>query len=107
MDDWISKLTTEEAIKQLEAARVPCGKVFELGEVFDDPQVRARKLFQFLEYPGSPKPVPIARTPVQLSETPAEVRRRAPMLGEHTDEVLSELGFTAAELAAFRQAGVI
>ena len=107
MDAWISTLTTEEAIKQLEAARVPCGKVFELGEVFDDPQVRARKLFQFLDYPGSPKPVPIAGTPVQLSETPRKIRHRAPLLGEHTDEVLSELGFSAAEIEAFRQEGVI
>ena len=107
MDAWISKLTTEEAIQQLEAARVPCGKVFQLGEVFDDPQVQARKLFQFLDYPGSPKPVPIAGTPVQLSETPRQIRHRAPLLGEHTDQVLMELGFGKEELANFRQAGVI
>jgi crotonobetainyl-CoA:carnitine CoA-transferase CaiB-like acyl-CoA transferase len=107
MDAWISKLTTEEAIQQLEAARVPCGKVFQLGEVFGDPQVQARKLFQFLDYPGSPKPVPIASTPVQLSETPRQIRHRAPLLGEHTDQVLMELGFGKEELANFRQAGVI
>ncbi|MEK7829776.1 MAG: CoA transferase, partial [Acidobacteriota bacterium] len=57
MDGWISTLTTAEAISQLEAARVPCGKVFALGEVFDDPQVQARGLFKFLDYPGGAKPI--------------------------------------------------
>lgn len=107
MDDWVSKLATEEAIARLEAARVPCGRVFQLGEVFDDPQVRARGLFNFMDYPGSPKPIPIPNTPVQLSETPGSVRHRAPMLGEHTNDVLSELGFSAEEIEQYRQCGII
>ncbi len=107
MNAWVCLLTTEEAIQQLEAARIPCGKVYQLGEVFTDPQVRARNLFKFVNYPGSAKPVPVANTPVQLSETPGAVRHRAPTLGEHTDEVLLKLGFRADEIAAFREAGVI
>ncbi|MBL8186520.1 MAG: CoA transferase [Acidobacteria bacterium] len=107
MDAWISKLTTEEAIQQLEAARVPCGKVFQLGEVFDDPQVQTRGLFQFLDYPGSPKLIPIPNTPVQLSETPGGVRHRAPMLGEHTNDVLMGLGFDEVEIEQYRQRGII
>ncbi len=107
MDEWISKLTTEEAINQLETARVPCGKVFQLGEVFDDPQVQARGLFKFMDYPGGAKPIPVPNTPVQLSETPGSVRHRAPTLGEHTEQVLTELGFSKAELEDFRQAGII
>ncbi len=107
MDAWISKLTTEDAIAQLEAARVPCGKVFQLGEVFDDPQVQARGLFRFMDYPGSPKLIPIPNTPVQLSETPGGVRHRAPMLGEHTNDLLSKLGFTAEEIEQYRQRGII
>ncbi|MEP7343174.1 MAG: CoA transferase [Acidobacteriota bacterium] len=107
MNAWTKALTTEEAINQLEAARIPCGKVYALGEVFDDPQVQARNLFKFVDYPGSKKVVPLANTPVQLSETPGTVRHRAPTLGEHTDEVLSELGFGADEIAEFRKAGVI
>jgi len=107
MNTWTKDRTTEEAIQQLESARIPCGKVYQLGEVFDDPQVQARKLFQFVDYPGSKKAVPLANTPVQLSETPGGVRHRAPTLGEHTEEVLSELGFSADEIAAFRGADVI
>ena len=94
-------------MRELEEARVPCGKVYGLDEVFDDPQVKARRLINFVEYPGSPKPVPTPNTPVRLSETPGEVRSRAPMLGEHTDEVLLGLGFNVEGIAAFRSAKVI
>lgn len=107
MNSWASNRTTEEAMRELEEARVPCGKVYELSEVFDDPQVQARELIKFVEYPGAPKPAPVPNTPVRLSETPGEVRQRAPMLGEHTDEVLRELGFGASEIAAFREAGIV
>jgi crotonobetainyl-CoA:carnitine CoA-transferase CaiB-like acyl-CoA transferase len=107
MNAWSRERTTDEAIRQLEEARVPCGKVYELGEVFDDPQVKARRLFNFLHYPGSPKPVPVQNTPVRLSETPGEVRHRAPELGEHTDEVLRAIGFGQDEIAVFRSQGVI
>ena len=107
MDAWISQLTTAEAIQKLEEARIPCGKVFQLGEVFDDPQVQTRGLFKFMDYPDSIKPIPISNTPVQLSETPGAIRHRAPTLGEHTDEVLTALGFSEHEISEFRQSGVI
>ncbi len=107
MNDWASKRTTEEAMGDLEEARVPCGKVYDLNEVFDDPQVQARELIKFVEYPDGAQPVPVPNTPVRLSETSGEVRRRAPMLGEHTDAVLRELGFNDAEIADFRASSVI
>lgn len=107
MNDWTAQYTNAEAIQRLAAARVPCGEVYQLGQVFNDPQVAARELFKPLDYPGSAKPVPVANTPVQLSATPGAVRHRAPTLGEHTDEVLLELGFRAEEIAGFRAANVI
>ncbi|MGH9755793.1 MAG: CaiB/BaiF CoA transferase family protein, partial [Blastocatellia bacterium] len=107
MNDWSGQRATEEAMRELEEARVPCGKVYELSEVFDDPQVQARELIRFVEYPGSAKPVPVPNTPVRLSETAGEVRHRAPILGEHTDEVLWELGFNDEEITVFRDSGVI
>jgi crotonobetainyl-CoA:carnitine CoA-transferase CaiB-like acyl-CoA transferase len=107
MNAWASQLSTEEAIEQLEEARVPCGKIYELSEVFDDPQVQQRGLLKFIEYPGSSRPVPVPDTPVRLSETGGEVRQRAPLLGEHTDEILRGLGFRADEIAEFHNARVV
>lgn len=107
MNSWAAERTTEEAIRQLEAARVPCGKVYELNEVFTDPQVQARELFKFIEYPGSARQVPIVETPVRLSESPGEIRHRAPTLGEQTDEVLISLGFNDEEIEGFRRLKVI
>jgi crotonobetainyl-CoA:carnitine CoA-transferase CaiB-like acyl-CoA transferase len=107
MSDWAGQRTTEEAMRQLEEARVPCGKIYDLDEVFDDPQVKARDLIKFVEYPDSPKPAPVPNTPVRLSKTPGEVGRRAPLLGEHTEETLLSLGFSHEEIEIFRKAKVI
>ncbi len=107
MAAWCAKRTRDEAAAELERARIPCGPVYELDEVLSDEQVRARRLFEESAFPGGPKPIPLARPAVRLSESPGDVRRRAPTLGEHTDEVLEELGFTSDEIAAFRRDGVI
>ena len=107
MAQWTGQRTTTEVLAQLEAVRLPCGPVYDLEQVLNDPQVQARELLKFVEYPGVAEPVPIANTPVRLSATPGEVAHRAPMLGEHTDEVLQELGFGKEEIGEFRNAGVI
>jgi crotonobetainyl-CoA:carnitine CoA-transferase CaiB-like acyl-CoA transferase len=107
MTEWCSTRTREQAVAELEAARVPCGPCYSLDEVLIDPQVNARQLLETVEYPGGTKPVPVASTPLRLSETPAASPRRAPTLGEHTDIVLTELGFAVEDIAAFRNAGVI
>lgn len=104
---WCARRTRDQAIAELERARIPCGPCYELDEVLADPQVNSRQLLQEVEYPGGSKPVPIASTPVRLSETPAAKCRRAPTLGEHTDEVLQELGFTENEIADLRETEVI
>jgi crotonobetainyl-CoA:carnitine CoA-transferase CaiB-like acyl-CoA transferase len=107
MSQWCAARTRDEAIAALEAARIPCGPVYELDEVVSDSQVQARGLLMGSKYPHSEKSIPLGRTAVRLSETPGEVRHRAPQIGEHTDEVLTELGFTAAEIASFRAGNVI
>ena len=59
------------------------------------------------EYPGVARGVPLAPTPVDLSDTPGRFRVRAPTLGEHTDAVLGELGYSPAEIDALRNKGVV
>jgi crotonobetainyl-CoA:carnitine CoA-transferase CaiB-like acyl-CoA transferase len=107
MSEWCGRHTREEATRALEQARIPCGPVYSLDEVLADPQVKARVLMENMDFPGAPGPVPVANTPVRLSETPGSVWRRAPRLGEHTDEVLRELGFTTSEIVELRRAGAI
>ena len=107
MAEWCSQRTRAQAIAELESARVPCGPCYDLDEVLADAQVQSRRLLEEVEYPGGTKAVPLASTPLRMSETPAASPRRAPTLGEHTEGVLVELGFTVEDIEAFRKQGVI
>ena len=102
MNAWLAGKTAAEALASLEAARVPAGPILDLPEVLADPQVKARGLLEYIDYPGAPKPVPLAAPAMQLSATPARIRHRAPMLGEHTAEVLGELGYSEEEIDRLR-----
>ncbi len=104
---WLGTRTCAEALAELEAARVPAGPVLGLDAVLEDPQVTARGLLQPTDYPGTPGPIPIASTPVRLSATPGRINHRAPTPGEHTNEILGELGYTDTEITALRTAGVV
>ena len=107
MARWCADYTTAEALEILGKAKLPAGPVFKPQQTLDDPHIAAMKFFQPTEFPGMPRPAPIAKAPVWLSQTPGSIRHRAPVLGEHTDEILTELGYDGSVIAALRQKGVI
>jgi crotonobetainyl-CoA:carnitine CoA-transferase CaiB-like acyl-CoA transferase len=76
-------------------------------EALDHPHINALKLMIPLAYPGVEEPAPIAPVPMKLSATPGDIRHRAPTLGEHTDEILGELGYDGNAIDVLRQAGVV
>ncbi len=85
----------------------PFGPVYTAKDIFDDPHYAQRAMIVEVEHPGCPTPVRIAGVPIKLSATPGAVRRRAPLLGEHTDEVLRGLGLPADQIDRLRREGVI
>ena len=98
--------TTTEWIAQLEARAVPCGPINGLAEVFADPQVQARGLAVKMPHPEAGE-VPLVASPIRLSKTPVEYRRAPPLVGEHTDEILADLGVDATGIAGLRERGVV
>ena len=107
MARWCESRTTEQCLAELEAARLPAGPVLSPQEALDHEHIRAMRFMLAVDYPGLPKPAPITDTAVRLSETPGGVRHRAPVLGEHTVEVLAEIGYDEAAVARLRDAGVV
>jgi glutaryl-CoA transferase len=100
--------TTAEWVDRLEALKIGCGPINSLRDVFADPQVRAREVVVHMPHAATPNGVDVIANPVRLSETPPDYRLPPPLLGQHTDEVLSErLGFDHKKLAALRANGVI
>ncbi|GAA4353580.1 CoA transferase [Variovorax defluvii] len=107
MSEWCAPLTRAEALARLEEARIPAGAVNSPREVLQDPAILAADPFKAMDYPGVKRPVPIVKPPIFLSRTPASIRRRPPRAGEHTDEVLAELGCSPERIAQLREQGVV
>jgi crotonobetainyl-CoA:carnitine CoA-transferase CaiB-like acyl-CoA transferase len=95
--DWLAAL---------EAAKVPCGAINNLDEVFADPQVAAREMTVSLPHPLTDT-LRVVASPMKLSRTPVQYRRAPPLLGQHTDEVLSAAGWSPERLAELRNRKVI
>jgi len=95
-----------EWLTALDAAKVPCGPINDLEDVFNDPQVQSRGMTATIAHPHVDD-LELVASPMKLSATPVQLRRAPPLLGQHTDEVLMELGLDAAQVLALRTSGVV
>jgi formyl-CoA transferase len=106
-----SQSTTAEWIARLESLAVPCGPINDLQQAFAEQPVLDRNLI--VDQPvadqraGAPRSIRSVASPIRLSETPAVLRRAAPGLSQHADEILAELGFTEAQTVELRKSGVV
>ncbi len=107
MSEWCLPLSRDEALARLEMARIPAGAVYSPREVLEDEMLRASGAFHSVAYPGIVQPVPLVSPPATLSRTPPDIRRRPPTAGEHTEEILQELGYSRAAIAQMREHGVV
>jgi len=107
MGRWCTGRGSEEALDALSAAGIPAGPVLSPQGALDHPQVQAMGLLEGVAYPGLAQPAPLTRVPVTLSETPGDIRLPPPTTGQHTRELLSELGFTHDEIDGFARNGAI
>jgi crotonobetainyl-CoA:carnitine CoA-transferase CaiB-like acyl-CoA transferase len=107
MSRWCADRLSAEALEILAEAKIPSGPILKPQQTLDDPHINAMGFFQPTEFPGMPGLAPIAKVPVWLSDTPGSIRRRAPMLGEHTDQILAELGYTRKAIAGLRERKII
>jgi crotonobetainyl-CoA:carnitine CoA-transferase CaiB-like acyl-CoA transferase len=98
--------TRDEWVRELTNAGVPCGSVREISEVLADPQIVAREMVRDVEHStiGTAR---VINSPVKMSDTPTSVRTAPPTLGQHTTDVLRELGYDEQQLTALKSARVI
>jgi formyl-CoA transferase len=97
--------TRADWTRRFDEAGIPCGPILDYAEAFAHPQAAAREMSIATQHPrlGDSRAI---GTPLKLSATPLDPSRRAPMLGEHTDDVLSAAGYSSDEIDMLRAAGV-
>ncbi len=98
--------TVAEWVEVIERAGVPCGPINRVDDVVNNPQVQARNMIAELSHPNVPD-LRIPNSPLKLAETPAAIKRPPPLLGQHNEEILAELGYEAEVIAELRRKGVI
>lgn len=94
-------------IERFSQVGVPCGPINSIDQVFADPQVQHLGIAQSIHSPALERDITLVAQPVLLSDTPSAIRTPPPELGEHSDEILDEIGFSPAEIAGFRRNGTI
>ena len=104
--EWTSMHSLDEVLAALNEARIPAGKIYDIADIAGDPHYHARDMILDSELPDG-TPVKLPGIVPKLSETPGTVERRAPELGQHTDEILATVGIDAPTRDAWRERGII
>ena len=110
LNERIAEVTRTDSsaawVERLNAAEVPCGPIYAMNEVFADPQVKHLGMAQAVEHPTLGRTELVGQA-IKLSRTPAKLETATPAFGEHTDEVLGELGYDAGQIAGLRERKVV
>jgi formyl-CoA transferase len=105
IEQWTKTKTKFEVMDVLNEHDIPCGPILSMREIADEPSLRETGTVVEVDHPTRGKYLTVGN-PIKMSDSPADVRR-SPLLGEHTEEILGELGFAATEIAALRAEKVI
>ena len=104
--EWTLQHDADEIVRRLNDAQVPGGKIYSVADIVKDPQFLAREMIRQARLPdGTPLKVP--GVVPKLTETPGEIEWVGPKLGEHTDEILGRIGYSASDVAALRARKVV
>jgi formyl-CoA transferase len=103
---WTSQRTLEEILTALQSISVPAGRIYSAKDIAEDPHYRARGVIETIESAEGLK-VEMPGIIPKLSQNPGEIRHRAPTLGEHTESILKQHGFTVEQIRTLKDAGVL
>lgn len=107
MQQWCAPLSREVALERLSVARIPAAPIYSPQQALDDPHIRQTRMLEGVAFPGVDQAVPIVGHPVSLSALDTGIRRRPPLLGEHTDEILKSLDLTESEIDQLKASGIV
>lgn len=107
MARWCAERTNAEVLDALYKAGVPAGPVLSIADALEHPQVQSLGLLKHVDYPGLKGRTAVADMPVQFSVTDAGIRTAPPEAGQHTEEILGELGFAPDHIADLRAKGIV
>lgn len=106
IDRWVGSLPLEQVLDCLNRAEVPASRIYSAEDMFNDPQYLAREMFLSARLPDG-KPFKMPGIVPKLSDTPGATHWVGPELGEHTQAILQELGYSAEQIAALRSDGAV